>query len=205
MSMRYMAVSLSGIRALIAKDRSCKTLLKCGLPACVFTLFLIWIGGGLAQFTALAGSLIAFLIVRKRKLYPHGRIAQSVSTETASKRELEGLSERLECHKASVRGIFLAWFALLLAASGFSLLASTSGYYFIFERITKISTVAVMVASRSGGSLNALATRYLPMALRAIDIGLIISVSFFLSVTASACIYWFAARYEAAESRRAST
>jgi hypothetical protein len=149
-------------------------------------------GGDLARLNVLVGSAAAYVIVQRRRVYPFGRIGTSGAKEEAKE---DAISTELERHKGSAANSALAWFALLLLISGLSMLISDGqGYYFIFERVTKISTLAVLLTSYLGKN-QALSVHNLASALRAIDYAILSCVSLFLSMTGSACLYWLFIHY----------
>lgn len=155
-------------------------------------------GGDLARLAVLVGSAAAYVIVQRRRVYPFGRIGASGAKEEARE---DSFSAELERHKRSAANIALAWFALLLMISGLPMLISDAqGYYFIFERVTKISTLAVLLASYLGKN-QALSMYGLTSALRAIDHAILSCVSLFMSMTGSACMYWLFIHYRAAREK----
>jgi len=179
---------------LSVKDQRYRNLLRYGLPTCIITLLLAYLGSDLMRLAVLMGSLLAYGVVARRRVYPFGYIAGADAPFEDKKSEL--LSGRLEEGKDTVRRVALVWVMVLLLVCGLSILVPLVHVNAIagtdlFDNITKLSVVFSMVQTHIGDRYRPTAARYFVMVLRVIDNIILISISLFFSITGSACLFWF--------------
>ena len=181
---------------LSVEGESYRNLLKYGLPTCAVTVLLAYLGNDLMRLAVLLGSVIAYGIVARRRVYPFGHITRISTAASSGDEESEGFLSRLEGCKVALGRVALIWFMFLLLVCGFSILAplvyvnAIAGTDLI-DTVTKISVVFSLVLSHIGEKYRPAAAHYFVVALRVIDNVILISLSIFFSVTGSACLYWF--------------
>ncbi len=185
----------------LAADGSQTTLLRYGLPTCLITILLAFLGSDPMRLAVLSGAVLAYAITRKRAVYPFGRILSSVP-ESPADGESQNSQAKLEYHKTSLTGIALCWFLLLMVACSLSMvlpLVRIDSFIApdLIDRITGISTVAAIVSSHLAQTHKAMVTQYFAAALRILDHVILLSLSLFFSVTGSSCLYWFFIHYKA--------
>ena len=165
------------------------------MPACAVTLSLAYLGNDPMRVTILLGVIGAYELVKKRRVYPFGRLLSSACETLRDESEMEAVSLRIERHKESLRNIALVWFGFLLIVCGLALLGPTVDiHYFsgpdLLNPLTRISAIVVIVFSHMTHPQRAVATQYFGLALFSLDYLILLSFSAFFSMTGSSCLYW---------------
>lgn len=141
----------------------------------------------------LLGAVGAYLIVKRRRVYPFARI---LCGEAAGQSLPEPIAARLDDCKEAIGPVATIWLAALFGVCVFSMAMPTVqvSYFYgpdLFDRITHISTILVSLTSELAPGQKAAVAAYFALALRIVDNILLLCVSAFLSTTGSACLYWF--------------
>ncbi len=194
---------------LAVENESGGVLLRYGLPTCAATILLAYLGNDVMRLGVLAGAAVAYGIVWKRKVYPFGRIISAGQEISPGDKTAESLSSALESHKRSIHGVALAWFGVLLIICAVGLLAPVIHISLftgpdVIDRLTNISVVAALAASRLAQSHKAAVAQHVATALRILDHIILLSLSLFVSITGSSCLYWLAVRRKDRKEREAA-
>lgn len=186
--------------------RACMQLIAYGLPAAVITLVLACFGDEFARVSALAGAFIAWWIVGGREVYPFARIADRSAAISSDVAQRERLSQRLEANKGSLKTTALIWLALLLLVAGASMFFLSPGIMFfgrvgLIDEVTRASAVFVLLLAPFGKDVGYSAAPLFAKTLAVSDHIIIISISLFLSITGSCCLYWLSIYLKAAKEK----
>lgn len=184
-------------------------LLRYGLPTCAATVVLAYLGNDVMRLGVLAGAAVAYGIVRKRQVYPFGRIMSAGQEISPGYKSFEIRSSILENHKRSIHGVALGWFVVLLIICALALRAPIVHISLftgpdVIDRITNISVVAALAVSRFAQGHKAAVAQGVATALRILDHVILLSLSLFVSITGSSCLYWLAIHRKSAATREAA-
>lgn len=171
------------------------TLLTYGAASCLVVVLLTCAGNGMMRLAIILGAILAYGIVRTRRIYPFARIL-APAPEPILERERDSRGSRLESHKSSTGGVMLLWLVFLLGLSVLSTRVSMVYVPYLSQpdligKITNVPAIAAPVSSYLPPGQRATAIQWLTAALRVFDTLVLFSLSLFFSITGSACLYWF--------------
>jgi hypothetical protein len=170
-----------------------KTLAKYGAPTCLAAILLAYAGSDIMRLGVLLGAVGAYLIVKRRRVYPFARLLYG---EAIGQSRPQPMAAGLDNCKEAIGSVATIWFAALFGVCVFSMAVPTVqiSYFYgpdLFDRITHISAILLSLTSELAPEQKAAVAAHLVLAFRIVDNILLFCVSAFLSTTGSACLYWY--------------